>query len=379
MAIGMTASGLCAGTSLDGSVDALVVQADGRILIGGGFTQVGGVPRDNLARLHSNGSLDPGFVPHSGPASHIGGLAVQPDGSVIASANLHIGGSYEPHLFRLSSNGVVDAGFADISGNGLAAAIVVQPDGKVAIGGDFDRVGDQPHFNGARINVDGTVDAAFTPFFARGNTGAVWTIGLQADGKLLFGGEFPYVDSQRVFGLARLAFTGLLDSTFTWDSQFTNNLINAISLQPDGQILIGGGFATGGLTVTSTLARLHADGSTDVPFSTNASLATLLDTRSMARLPDGRILIGGFHGQGSQHNVQRINADGTLDTAFHPVINDMVQCLAVQADGKILIGGTFTQVNGAPLAYLARLNANGSTDPDFVVDGHDAIFGDGFD
>ncbi|MEP6512090.1 MAG: hypothetical protein ABJB02_10885, partial [Dokdonella sp.] len=292
---------------------------------------------------------------------------------------LHVGSSYEPHLLRLLPNGAVEAGFADISGNGPAAAIVVQSDGKIVIGGDFEFIGGMPHNRAGRINADGSVDETFDPNFARGNTGAVWTIQQAAGGKLFFGGEFPNVNATSVFGLTRLDANGSIDSTFAWNAANNNNVVYAISPQPDGKILVGGGFVLMDVAGGVTLARLNVDGSTDLAFTNNARSANLLGVYSMALLADGKTLIGGFHGQGSLDNVQRVNTDGTLDISFHPAVDNQVQRILVTPAGKILIGGYFTQVNGAPHAYLARLNADGSTDASFVVNSDDAIFSNGFD
>ncbi len=379
MAIAITASGLCAAAGLDGPVYSLVLQADGRLLIGGGFTHAGSVARDGLARLWPDGSVDLGFVPRSGPAAGFGSIAVEADGKVIASGTLHVGSSYEVHLLRLLPNGAVEAGFAETSGNGGVTAIVVQPDGKIVIGGDFEFIGGQPHNRAGRINADGSVDETFDPNFSRGNTGAVWTIQQAAGGKLFFGGEFPNVNATSVFGLTRLDANGSIDPTFAWNAANNNNVVNAISLQPDGKILVGGGFLLFGGAGTVTLARLNADGSTDSAFTDNSTLANLPGVTSMALLADDKILISGFHGQGSLVNVQRVNADGTLDPSFHPAVDNQVFSMAVTPAGKILIGGYFTQVNGLPHAYLARLNADGSTDASFAVNSNEAIFSDGFD
>ncbi len=380
MAIAMTVSGVCTAAGVDGPVYSLFLQTDARILIGGGFTHTGSVARDGLARLFPDGSVDSGFVPRTGPAGGFGCIAVQADGKVITSGTLHVGSSYELHLLRLLPNGAVEAGFADISGNGGAAAIVVQPDGKILIGGDFEFIGGQPHNRAGRINADGSVDETFDPNFARGNTGAVSSIQQAAGGKLFFGGEFPIVNATSVSGFTRLDANGSIDPTFAWDPGLkNNNAVNAITLQPDGKILVGGNIFLAGLAGGVSLARLNVDGSTDLAFTNNVASANLLGVQSMALLSDGKILIAGFDGQGSLDNVQRVNADGTLDLSFHPAVNNIVLSLVATPAGKILIGGYFTQVNGAPQAYLARLNEDGSTDPTFVVDSAETIFSNGFD
>lgn len=378
IAIAATATRVCTADGLDGPIDSLVLQADGRIVIGGGFKHVGGVARDNLARLWPDGALDAGFVPRGGAASHFTSVAVQGDGKVIVSGRLEADG-FEPHLLRLLPDGSVDAGFADISGNGTAADIVVQPDGKIVIGGDFEFIGGMPHNHAGRINADGSVDDSFDPNFSRGNTGAVWTVQLDAGGKLLFGGEFPNANSVGVFGLTRLDASGSMDPTFAWNTANANNVVYAISPQPDGKILVGGGFVLLDVAGTVSLARLNSDGTTDSDFTNNSATANLPSIQSMALLADGKILISGFHGQGSVDNVQRVNADGTLDVSFHPAVDSLAQRIVVTPSGKILIGGYFTQVNGAPHAYLARLNADGTTDPDFAVHTDEAIFNNGFE
>jgi uncharacterized delta-60 repeat protein len=95
-----------------------------------------------------------------------------------------------------------------------------------------------------------------------------------------------------------------------------------------------------------------------------------LDLYEMAVQSDGKILIGGSFttvGGVTRNRIARLNSDGSLDTGFNPNVNSNVEALAVQSDGKILIGGWFTAV-GSPATtrnYVARLNADGSLDTGF--------------
>lgn len=94
---------------------------------------------------------------------------------------------------------------------------------------------------------------------------------------------------------------------------------------------------------------------------------------AMALQPDGRLLIGGVftsvNNSGSRSHLARLFADGSLDTAFFNSgsgVSSTIWCLAVQPDGRILIGGDFTSVNGTTRTRVARLNANGALDGSFV-------------
>jgi uncharacterized delta-60 repeat protein len=133
-----------------------------------------------------------------------------------------------------------------------------------------------------------------------------------------------------------------------------NSIVNTILVQPDGKILMGGYFTQlhpYGLPGSGHgyIARLNHDGSPDSTFSPNANGVV----RVMALQPNGQIVIGGnFTGiqptggasQITRNYVARLNADGTLDSAFNPGVNGIVYAIAVQSNGQIVIGGSFTTV-----------------------------------
>ncbi len=160
-----------------------------------------------------------------------------------------------------------------------------------------------------------------------------------------------------------------------------NGIVNTILIQPDSKVLMGGYFTQlhpYGLPVSGHgyIARLNHDGSPDATFSPNANGVV----RVMALQPNGQIIIGGSFtsiqptggaAQIARNYVARLNADGTLDSAFNPGVNGIVYAIAVQANGQIVIGGSFTSVqpNGAagPTTRnrIARFNADGSLDTSF--------------
>ena len=151
--------------------------------------------------------------------------------------------------------------------------------------------------------------------------------------------------------IGRLNADGSLDASF---NPGANGAVFAMAVQPDGKILVGGVFTTlgGGGTGTTTrnrIGRLNADGSLDTGFNPGANGTVC----ALAVQPDGKILVGGGfttlrrrdRHDDAQH-IGRLNADGSLDTSFNPGANDDVYAVAVQPDGKILVGGDFTTLGG---------------------------------
>ena len=170
----------------------------------------------------------------------------------------------------------------------------------------------------------------------------VFAIAVQADGKILAGGDFFNIGGQSRHLIARLdATTGLADS---FDPNANSN-VNSIAVQADGKILAGGGFTTlapnGGAPVTRNhIARLETDGRLDQTLNLGIVGSIVFAT---AVQPDGKILIGGTFTTVlgvARNNIARLNTDGTLDTAFNPNASSDVFSIAVQADGKILVGGS---------------------------------------
>ena len=138
--------------------------------------------------------------------------------------------------------------------------------------------------------------------------------------------------------------------------------VYSLAVQADGKILVGGEFTTLGGQPRHHLARLNADGTLDPTFNPRAEGGNSPFVDSLVVQADGKILVGGrFRTLGGQprDSLGRLNADGTLDTSFYPKVGIFaphVHCLVVQADGKILVGGEFTMLGGQPRDNLGRLN-----------------------
>ena len=188
----------------------------------------------------------------------------------------------------------------DPNANSVVEVVIVQPDGKVLIGGDFTKVLGVRRNHIARLNPDGTLDIAFDP----NANDVVYSLALEADGKILAGGYFESIGGAAREYIARLdATTGLADS-FNPNPNDESNVISIV-VQADGKILVGGAFTS----------------------------------------------IGGA----ARNYIARLDATTGLADSFNPDANSLVLSIAVQADGKILAGGSFTNIGGQPRNHIARL------------------------
>ena len=331
---------------------AVVVRPDGKILVGGKFTQISGVDASHLALLDAQGNPVSGFS--TAANGDVKTLALQSDGKVLVGGYFTtLGGATRNCLARLNANGALDTSFNPNVPGGVEA-IFVQPDGKILIGGDFTTVGGTSRNRLARLNADGTLDGAFDP----NANGQVLAIALQADGAVLMGGFFSTVGGVSRNRLARLHPNGTVDSGFDPNPYGT---VRAFAVQPDGKIVLGGAYTSIGITARNRLARVNPDGSLDAGFNPNANSAVFTTVLQ----PDGRILVGAQFtsvSSSTRNRIARLNADGTLDTGFNPNADQEVFGIALQPDHKILAVGRFTTMSGVSRNHVARLEADGSVE-----------------
>lgn len=391
------------------NVQWLVVQPDGKIVIGGLFTVAGGISRNSIARLNPDGSVDGGFDPGSGGR---GAMALQSDGKVIVSQYYLNGyGSSEiASPARLNSDGSLDTSFNSgpppENDNGSVrpvGTLAVQTDGKVVIGGSFSRVNGLPREAIARLNPNGSLDASFSPTVRSRNgsevaTGFVRIATLQSNGKIIIAGNFNEVNGITRNRMARLNPDGSVDTTFdpgsgAFGQGFGNSgeSILAIAIQIDGKIIIGGTFSQVNSVGRNRIARLNADGSLDESFALGSGAGS--DVRAwvwaVAPQPDGKTVIGGTFTEVDgipRHRIARLNLDGSLDLTFDNGsgvggsdfdTTDMVLALALQTDSKIIIGGQFSEVSGISRNSIARLHGTLRPPGDLLIkEGSEPFAGD---
>jgi len=360
------------GLGADGEVNVIAVQSDGRILIGGQFMAVNGRPRAGIARLQADGALDTSFDPGAAlsemPSNniYISRIVLQPDGRVVVGGSFNrFNGVARRGVVRLNPDGTVDESLPDVGGWPLLA----QADGKLLVGGNASL---------RRLHPDGTEDTAFV--VSSNAYGSAYAASMQADGRILLVGAF----SRRV---ARLMPDGSADVSFaaselSFDSGPVNDicfpdpqgagpsaLVHALCLQSDGGILVGGVFRKYPSRDQWNLIRILPTGRWDTNF--NQRGGPNFAVRAIAVQLDGKILIGGcftnlgyFPNQPARQHLARLNPDGSVDPSFNPGAgfrgtgDGYVRALALLPDGRILIGGQFDTVDTVRRNNLARLTGD---------------------
>lgn len=317
------------------------------------------------------GSFDPGFNTGTGADNVIRDIVVQPDGKAVAVGNfLNFNGAVANRIVRLNADGSTDPGFNTGAGaNALVTAVALQPDGKILIAGNFTTYNGTNRRRVARLNSDGTLDAGFNP--GTGPNQRVDALVLQPDGKILIGGIFTTVNGSSRIRVARLNASGSVDGTFNPGAGANSN-IQSMAVQPDGKVILAGGFTTYAGTARNRLARINADGTLDTGF--NPGTGCNAPVWDVLLQNDGKVVIAGefsdYNGT-SRNRIARTNADGSLDASFYPVsglydISGAVgRRLALHGGNKILVGGSFTMANGYTHNRIARFNTNGGVDAGF--------------
>jgi len=398
------------GSSINGPIFTLVLQSDGKALLGGGFSAIDGVPRNALARLNQDGTLDTHFLNGlSGPNNAINSRAVssilvQNDGkALIGGTFTTVNGLTHNRIARLDLDGTLDQTFQTGSRDGVSGpfytrvvghvaevgptvtALGVQGDGKVVLGGAFTIVNSVSRNEIARLNADGSLDEGFNSGSGVSVSYVVYypdkqvayyyyyvaCLALQPDGKVVIGGTFVSVDGVARRGVARLNADGSLDTTFQNGLSGVDGYVYSMALQTDGKVIVGGAFNTVNGVRRNGIARLNVDGSLDREFQNELSGANGA-VYALVIQSDSEVLIGGgftvVNGVG-RNRLARLNPDGTLDTEFQNGLSgpdNNVNSIALRRDGTMLIGGAFTTVNGVVAPYIAQLWGSADVPPHIV-------------
>ena len=288
----------------------------------------------------------------------------------------------------------------DLFGTSDAAGdCALQSDGKIVLVG-FSFVGGRTNMALVRYNVDGSLDDTFgeggkvtTDFFDWYDDAAA--VAIQPDNKIVVGGGAARQNQESDFALARYTADGSLDSSFgiggivTTEFLGLQDRINDIAIQPDGKILAAGtSFVDSFFTSRITLARYNADGSLDVGFGSDGKVISFSlglggeGGNALALRQDGRILVAGYVFSdvftGYNFALRCFNSDGSVSVNFGfggsvttDFMNeaDVASTIAIQSDGRIVVGGFATAEPPTLNFGLARYNENGSSDLTYGVGG----------
>ncbi|RYU78954.1 T9SS type A sorting domain-containing protein [Hymenobacter persicinus] len=340
-----------------GNVLAMVQQADGKTVLGGTISEFNGQRVHRLARLNADGTLDAAFAANTGiwPGS-VSTLALQADGKIIAGGG--------PQVMRYTTTGTPDVTFtAARMVPGGVSRLALQADGKVVVGGTYTSVNGVSTKPLVRLTTTGALDASFAPALPTGFTNIARTAALlvQPDGKIVASTWLrPTLSTTQENHLVRYLSTGAIDNSFdnTAAIKFNSSVGQAIALvqQPDGALLVGGDFTSYGGVLRNQLARVTSAGALDLTYVPAAQPASSSIT-SLAIQPNGRVLVGGV--TASTGLLKRVLASGQTDATFGTTAqpNGRVSALLVQPNGASMLGGAFTTVAGQANATVARITA----------------------
>lgn len=341
---------------------------DGSILAAGPFPAAAGLPASQLVKLLPDGSRDPAFPAFADPAVS---MALLPDGNLLVGAASGADDCAARDLLTLSPSGTV-LQRVRLQGQGLddsARVVVPLSRGRFLAGGSFTCFAGQRLGHLARFTRDGSLDTSFTAGHY-GFNGAVNAIVPTRGGTILVAGGFHRYDRQPGAHIVRLKRDGSRDRTFT--TPRLRGPVYGLAVQPDRRFVAVGTFTYG--KHGADVVRLTPNGRIDPTFRISGAGPGPdhpdFDGAAVALQRDGKILVAGGYSAGARGKprVFRLNPDGSEDPSFHMTglgLNGWVQTLAVQHNGKIVVGGQFTKYNGKPARGLVRLNRDGSRDRTF--------------
>lgn len=261
-------------------INACAIQADGKILLGGGYIDsYNGLSTRNLIRINSNGSLDPTFsYPYIVNRSTISKIVLQADGKILVGGVYKVGTIIDPgqpSVFRLNTDGSLDTTFTTAAtGVNVFATnctsclsaiqnIIPLQTGKILIVGVFNTYNGNPYKNIVRLNLDGSVDTTFNPTISTNRV--IKDVAIEANGKMVIAGEFSTFNGNTVDKIIRLNVNGSIDSSFSsgtglYDDQSNgSNIFNNIQVlkrQNDGKIIVGGRFTAYNFIGANCITRI---------------------------------------------------------------------------------------------------------------------------
>ncbi|SCY03945.1 T9SS type A sorting domain-containing protein [Flavobacterium caeni] len=398
---GSTDTGFNGGNIINEYADhyfAVAVQTDGKIVVGGGFD--GEIA---MARYNNNGTLDTTFdddgliyTPEANVSRRLVDVAIQTDGKIVALTE-YANSPYEDYrLMRFTTDGFPDTSFdgdgtivTNVNAADKPVSVTLQGDGKILVGG-YTLAAATDNFFITRHNANGSLDTSFNStgkkIFTFTNAANLYDVAVQPDGKIVYNGRL-YSPTRMITG--RINANGTTDNTFGTGGNTTtavnidsSNGDGKMKIQPDGKIFAINRFSYSADNSQDVfMIRYNANGSLDATFDGDGSkIFSYGDGSDFGRDFDiigTKILISGNSEMSFSENriaMARFNADGSLDATFDDdgtkfmnfIYNsyDAATAMALQTDGKIIVGGV-TLANDDYYGTVLRYNPDGTLDTAF--------------
>jgi len=333
-----------------GTVSTIVRQSDGKFVVAGSFTRMNGTLRPSFARINVDGTIDNSFDPGIGFDVIPRVMVLQSDGKLLVAGDFtSYNGTPKAGFARINSDGTLDTAFVPLINS--VYDISIQGDSKLLVSGGFVTVNGVTRERVARLNSDGTLDTTFTAVIS---SGTVYAAVQLDDGKYLVGGSFTGVDGFNRSNLVRLNNNGTIDQAFNPGSITS---VDTIRVLADGKFLCLIGFGW-----PSAIVRRNSDGTADTTFAAptfTSNNSSDLRLQALTVQSDNSILIGGtfnYVNGASRNYFVRLSADGQLDQLFMQYgANGAVRTLAALPDGNVVVGGDFSRIDSSTRAGIAKV------------------------
>lgn len=363
------------GDGFDNTVRTLSLQSDQKLIVGGDYLSLNGIPNSYLSRLEPDGVIDESFNTGTGLNGKVYDSYIQSDQKIIIGGSFtSYNGNSSGRLIRLNEDGSQDTTFNTSIGatNGIIYKVCQQPDGKIIIVGSFTKYNNVTVNRIARILPNGDLDTSFNT--GSGSALNITNVKILPDAKVLISGNFTAFNGVAINRIARLFSNGTVDPGFNIGSGF-NNDVNAMVIQADGKIILGGKFTEYNGVTANRIIRLNEDATIDTGFLSGSGLT--VDAVQVIKTDDlGRIMIGGsfkgFYNGIAVNRIFLLNPDGSIEPNFDVGAGPgsaSVLALANTPDESWYVGGSFSVFDGQNQGRLAKINQDGEHDTGFLAAG----------
>jgi uncharacterized delta-60 repeat protein len=316
--------------------------------------------------LQTDGSVDISFQPTTFVITSINAVAIQNDGKILMAGLIHLLSGTNFSVARLNSDGSFDSSFnwAGIQNPsiGNVADMALQSSGQILVAVPVITVNGISRTNVARLNSDGTIDTTFTADPMVGSPGRVNCVLALTNGQVLIGGSFDTINGYTRQGIARLNTDGTLDTLFGRAYSPYDPYVSEMALQADGKILISD-------NVNPNPHRLNANGLDDSSFNSGTGVDQSIQAITVQ--PDDKILIGGSFTSYNHTNINRIarlNGDNPFSTNLQFLASNQYFGTYLQGTVSNTYRIEYTSKLNTPSLWTPLFNVTLQTNPQFILD-----------